>query len=293
MSILTKVFTVLLVVFSIAFSTMAVSIVAQTTNWRETAQKYEENARIADTNLRNMIAAAAAQEATARETIDGYLTRIGQLEEDLQKNGAEVARLRSGLAAAESEKSSTVAMNRALLSQLEMARGAEAEYRGQREKLDRDNIDLQQRNIDLNARVNELTSTVTVMNEQRRQFEQQINILRTANERMSKATGRAPAGLEGAAGRGLGNIHALAPPTARAIRGKILAISGNLVTLSVGTADGVTKDMVFVINRGGDYVGDVKINAVDPDQSAGRITLSSKAPQVGDEVTDRVAMSGN
>ncbi len=293
MTILTKVFTVLLVVFSIAFSTMAVSMVAQTTNWRETATKYEANARIADTNLRNMIAAGAAQEATARETIDGYLSRIGQLEEDLQKNGAEVARLRSGLAGAESEKSSTVAMNRALLSQLEMARGAEAEYRGQRERLDRDNIDLQQRNIDLNARVNELTSTVTVMNEQRRQFEQQINILRQANVKMSKATGRAPSAMENAAGRGLGNIQALNPARPAAIKGKILAVSGNLVTLSVGTADGVSKDMVFVINRGADYVGEVKINAVNPDQCAGRITLSSIAPQIGDEVTDWVAMSGN
>lgn len=293
MSILTKVFTVLLVVFTIAFSTMAVSIVAQTTNWRETAQKYEENARIADTNLRNMIAASAAQEATARETIDGYLTRLGQLEEDLQKNGAEVSRLRSGLAGAESEKSSTVAMNRALLSQLEMARGAEAEYRGQRERLDRSNIDLQQRNIDLNARVNELTATVTVMNEQRRQFEQQINILRTANEKMSRATGRSPSVIEAAAGRGLERIHALTPATASAINGKILAVSGNLVTLSVGTADGVTKDMVFVIKRGRNYVGEVKVNEVEPNQSAGRITLSSTAPKIGDEVTDWVAMIGN
>ncbi len=293
MSILTKVFTVLLVVFSIAFSTMAVSSVAQTTNWRETATKYEENARIADTNLRNMIAAGAAQEATARETIDGYLTRIGQLEEDLQKNGAEVARLRSGLAGAESEKSSTVAMNRALLSQLEMARGAEAEYRGQRERLDRDNIDLQQRNIDLNARVNELTSTVTVMNEQRRQFEQQINVLRKANEKMSMANGRAPSSVENAAGRGLRNIQALTPASASAINGKILAVSGNLVTLSVGTADGVTEDMVFIIKRGGDYVGEVKINAVNPNECAGRIRLSSSSPQIGDQVTDLVAMSGN
>jgi len=293
LSILTKVFTVLLVVFSIAFSTMAVSIVAQTTNWRETAQKYEENARIADTNLRNMIAAAAAQEATSRETIDGHLARIGELEEELQKNGAEVARLRSELAAAESEKSSTVAMNRALLSQLELARGAEAEYRGQRERLDRDNIDLQQRNIDLNARVNELTATVTVMNEQRRQFEQQINILRKANEKLSAATGRSPAVVENAAGRGFANVQPLTPVTASAIKGKVLAVSGNLVTLSVGTADGVIKDMVFVINRGRDYVGELKVSAVEPNQSAGRITLSSTAPQIGDEVTDLVAMSGH
>jgi len=292
LSTLTKVFTVLLVVFSIAFSTMAVSMVAQTTNWRETAEKYAENARIADTNLRNMIAAAAAQEATARETIDSYLARIGQLEEDLQKNGAEVARLRSGLAAAESEKGSTIAMNRALLAQLEMARGAEAEYRGQRDKLDHDNIDFQQRNIDLNARVNELTATVTVMNEQRRQFEQQINILRKENQKMSLRGGVAPSQFENAPGMGLSGIDPLTPTAASAIRGRILAVSGNLVTLSVGTADGVTKDMVFVINRGNAYVGEVSVNAVEPNQCAGRVKSLANTPAIGDEVTDSVAMNG-
>ena len=291
MSTLTKVFTVLLVVFSIAFSTMAVSIVAQTTNWRDTALKYEENARIADTNLRNMIAAAAAQEATARETIDGYLARIGQLEEDLQKNGAEVARLRSELAAAESEKSSTVAMNRALLSQLEIARGAEAEYRSQRDKLDRDNIDVMQRNIDLNARVNELTARVAVINEQKRQYEQQINILKKENEKLSLRSGERPMQLEDASGTGLRGVEAIASQDLGAIKGSISAVSGNLVTLTVGAADGVKENMVFVINRGDQYVGEVRVNTVEPNRSAGRIASLNGQPQVGDEVIDLVALN--
>ena len=66
MSTLTKVFIVLLVVFSIAFTTMSVSLVAQMTDWRETAEKYEEHARVADANLRHLIAANAAVELTCQ-----------------------------------------------------------------------------------------------------------------------------------------------------------------------------------------------------------------------------------
>ena len=46
LSTLTKVFIVLLVVFSIAFTTMTVSIVAQTANWRDLANTYEQHAAI-------------------------------------------------------------------------------------------------------------------------------------------------------------------------------------------------------------------------------------------------------
>ena len=60
LSTLTKVFAVLLVFFSIAFTVMTVSMVAQTTNWKDTAQKYEEHALVADTNLRNLIASSAS-----------------------------------------------------------------------------------------------------------------------------------------------------------------------------------------------------------------------------------------
>ena len=51
MSTLTKVFIILLVLFSLTFTVMTVSIVAQIPDWRGTADKYAEHARVADTNL--------------------------------------------------------------------------------------------------------------------------------------------------------------------------------------------------------------------------------------------------
>jgi hypothetical protein len=294
LSTLTKVFIVLLVVFSIAFSTMTVSMVAQTTDWRDTAMKFEEHARIADTNLRNMIAASAALEATARDTARGQLEKIAELEGQLQTNSGELARIRADLAKAESERSSSETMNRALIAQLEMARSAEGEIRTQRDSIEKRNIDLERRNIDLSDRVNELTAQVSVLVEQRRQFEQQINVLRNENERLSRAGGQAPAavGQEAPAGPAMGNVRPLTPAAPAAISGRVLAVSDNLVTISVGQVDGVRGDMVFVVHRDGDYIGDLKISKVDPNQSAGRMVRSSRAPTRGDLVTDAVAMAG-
>ena len=187
-STLTKVFVVLLVLFSIAFTSMTVSIVAQTTNWKDTALKYQEHARIADTNLRHEIAAGAALLATARDDVRAHLSKIGQLETDRQAARTEAGRLRSELAKADSEKSSSEAMNRGLLSQLDVAEAARSEYRSQRDTLETRSIDIERRNVDLNDRVNELTARVDVLFEQRRHFEQQINILRSENDALARQT---------------------------------------------------------------------------------------------------------
>ncbi len=295
MSTLTKVFVVLLVIFSIAFTTMTVSTVAQMTNWKDTATKFEEHARIADANLRHAIAASAARLASARDDVRGHLAEIGRKEGELQAARNESARLTAEAAKANSEKSNSEALSRGLLAQLQVADTARTEYRSQRDELEKRNIDRERRNIDLSDRVNELTAQLTVLIEQKRQYEQQINILRADNERLSQASGLAPGGMafEHPEGAGMTGVAAMTPVAARAIRGRILEVSQDLVTISVGSADGVRKDMIFVIHRGAEYVGDVTISVVDPNQSAGRLVRSSSLPTAGDQVTDSASLSGS
>ena len=292
MSALTKIFIVLLVLFSIAFSSMTVSIVAQSTNWRDTALKYEEQARISETNLRHEIAASAAQLASALDEARSNIAEIGRLEGEVEKARQDAAGFQAQLARVESEKSSADAMNRGLLSQLQLVQASSDEYQKQRTGLERSAVDTQRRNIDLNDRVNELTEQVDVLLEQKRHFEQQINILRTESERF--AAGRS--GLhtfEDPAGSAMRNVVALAPVAARAIRGHVVDIGGNLVTASVGSADGVKMGMVFVIHRREEYVGDFTVTVVDPNQCAGRITLSALAPRVGDKIADQASLTAS
>ncbi len=292
MSTLTKVFAVLLVIFTIAFTVMTVSFVAQTTNWRDTALKYQEHAQIADTNLRNMIAASSAELAAAGETIRAHLATIGNLELKVQESGKQVSQVQAELARVASEKSSAEAVNRGLLAQLETAEQARAEYRSQRDELERRNIDLERRNVDLNDRVNEQTARIAVMLEQKRQFEQQINILRDENQKLADASRRMSSGatLEPPSSVAMEAVTAVSPVAVSPIRGKIIDVSGNIVTISVGGADGVQKGMVFVVHRGDRYVGDLRVDMVDPNQSAGRPIGSAFTPQAGDEVVDAVRL---
>jgi hypothetical protein len=51
--------------------------------------------------------------------------------------------------------------------------------------------------------------------------------------------------------------------------------------------------MVFVIHRNGNYVGDVKISAVEPNRAAGRLVRSAGTPSVNDLVTDATWLAGS
>lgn len=293
MSTLSKVFAVLLVVLSVAFTSMTVSVVARTTNWKETAERYEQHARVADTNLRNLIAASAAELATARDSVRAHMSQVTQLERQVQAQAADVAGLRADFAKVTSEKNSVEAMNRGLLAQLQSAEAARSQYQAQRNGLERRNVDLERRGIDLNDRVNELTAVVTVLREEKRQYEQQLNILQQENDRLSSAMQRPGSGaqFESPTGLALEGIEAATPVSGTALRGRITEVDGELVTISVGRADGVKKGMKFVIHRNDEYVGDLIISAVDPNESAGRLTIAPRKPSRGDIVTDARQMT--
>jgi hypothetical protein len=148
---------------------------------------------------------------------------------------------------------------------------------------------LERRNLDLSERVNEQTAQILVLVQQQNQLEQQINILREEKSRLSQSGAGAPA-----TGRYVpveyGGVSPVAAPAATPIRGHIVEVQGNIATISVGSADGVKEGAVFVIYRGPDYVGDLKVTDVEPNLSAGRIIRSRSTPRQNDQVADEPAL---
>lgn len=295
MSTLTKVFAILLALFSIAFSLVTVAVVAQTADWRALAEERMQEVRIADTAHKNLIATNAAELASARDVMNDLTARIKQLEADLLSAKNDASSLRSELAQAVADKTSKEAQNRALLAQLQASEAERGEYRTQRDQLEDKLVDTSQRNMDLNERVNEQTAVIAVLQAEKRQLEQQVNILKNESETLAGRGRTLSTGstMEAAHGLAMPGVKASGPVSATPIRGHVTELDGNIVTLSVGSADGVKKHMLFVIHRAGDYVGDIRIEEVAPNQSAGRLVQSRVAPSVGDQVTDAARLSSS
>ena len=286
MSPLTKIFIVLLAVASVAFAMSTVSFVAQTNNWRKLAEDYYAARNIAETKMVNQSAAQAAEKANWLDARRESLREGGALKAQLQEAQQNVAKANAELAQLRAEKSSTDALARNLTGQLDLASVGRDNEQKQRQSFQERNIELETRNIDLNKRVNELTAQVQVLVEQQRQFTQQINILREENDKLAAISRRAATGaFEAATADG---VTPLEPVAGTPIRGRILEVDGKLATISVGSADGVQANMTFVIYRGANYIGDLRVTDVEPHRAAGTIVHAQGTPRVDDLVADEV-----
>lgn len=285
MSTLTKILVILLVVFCIAFTMSAISFVARTNEWRALARGYQQEALVSDTYLRNTLAESAAQKALDRDAVNAHIARIKELESANQDAARQIAGLKADLAQARAEASSLQGTARTLSGELKVGQAGWAEQRKQRELLQERNLEVEKRNLDLNERVNEQTAQLTVLHQELRRREQQIQILREENRKLAQAR-RGAAEFETFSPAEQERVTPLTAVASSPIRGRITGISGALATISVGSADGVTEDMVFVIYRGLDYIGDLEISKVEPNQAAGKIVRAAGAVRVGDEVAD-------
>lgn len=81
---------------------------------------------------------------------------------------------------------------------------------------------------------------------------------------------------------------AAAVPAGTDIKGLVTQVNENLITLSIGSADGVKEKMVFHITRGDRFLCDVVITDVDISQCAGVLDLVQQPPQVGDTASTQL-----
>ena len=72
------------------------------------------------------------------------------------------------------------------------------------------------------------------------------------------------------------------------LRGLITEIGESMVTISIGSADGVQKGMVFHVTRGDDFICDIIITDVDTDKAAGVLDLVQQQPRIMDNVSTRL-----
>ena len=82
--------------------------------------------------------------------------------------------------------------------------------------------------------------------------------------------------------------RAMTAPAGTDVKGLVVDIEQNLITLSVGSADGVKEKMVFHVTRGDRFLCDVIVTNVDINRCAGVLDLVQQAPKVGDTASTQL-----
>ncbi|MFH1614908.1 MAG: hypothetical protein ABIG61_07480 [Planctomycetota bacterium] len=287
MSVLTKVLIILLVLFSSFLCAIVVTYVGTANNYKAAY----EDLNITAEALRQNIASLKEQlneQAAAAEQMSSILKKRAQacdIENDqLQVELANKERANSVLTERINSWSGEVMAFRQIIANME------DNLKQTRIALDKGRIE----QIEGRQRLNEIASQLTeklvqldALEAERRRLleknaslEEQITGVRTVQQPDMAPPQPVTPSRE--------TVTAAPPVTAEVeLQGIVTEVDlrNSLVTISLGTADGVKPGMTFHVTRGDEFICDIIISDVDTETSAGTMGITAGDPQVDDKVS--------
>jgi len=285
LSTLTKVLIVLLTVFSIFLCGIVVTYVANADNQKKIAQDATRDLRAARTAreaAQNDLAAAKEQADQMRRDLEAQMNQLTVTITDLQAKLESVQRENTQMSQRVRDMGASVQQaNELQASQMQQAQAAQeqvATLEAERTRLEKELAETDQTLMEKMAIVAQLEERVKQLIEANQELETRVN----QYLRPSGLTTAAPVTVT----QRTGIAVPAAPPVARDIglNARIAAvdIKNALAELSIGSAAGVRPDMRFHVTRDQQFVCDIRILDVGPDQSVGILEKIQVAPRVGD-----------
>jgi len=283
LSPLTKLFVGLLVVLSLLLTAATVTFVNTLENQRELATRTKqtlENQKAEAESLRGQAQSEAAQAQEAERLAQAQVEQLRQ-----QSNSAQ--QLIADRDVKLAEAGSRLAIQAADVTRLSEALKASEDTKGKLQEMVNGLRAAHDQDLQLAAQssqqISDLTNKLEVTERERRFATEQLEEMRNANAKLSAAvseTGRKPSDILASTGAGAPTAGVTAPRINGVVR-DVRTIAGlPYATISVGSADGVSKGMVFnIVERNGGFLGKLTIDTVELNEATGRI--SGPADKVG------------
>jgi hypothetical protein len=280
-STMTKVFVVLTAVLSIALSCLFIAAAAQTANWKKLAQDYQGRQTAEFThrvNLQSIMEASLAMRDEQLQSKTRDLETAQRLSNDqaneLKETKATLAREMNDRVAAQA--------GQAKLQEILGVQNAEVTaLQKQNQMLLTQNIDFQTRNTRLNSRVLELTADNTIKSDQIRNLQEKLY----AAEQQAVRTAQAGRPAERGAAAGAPGVVPASVSLPSPIMGQVVSVDGNYASINVGQSSGVTQGMTFMVHRGPNFLADIVVDRVWPDQAGGKLRSVQQEIRPGDSVS--------
>jgi hypothetical protein len=261
LSVLTKLFVVLLVVCSLMLSAAVVVFVNRVDNYEQSAKQNASSLKAARDQASSMQSRVSEMDVAMRTAASEYAQRQGELQRDITQAHTQNQDLQGRLAQA--QKDLQVAQG-TINGTAALARAAQEENKG---LLTLSN-DLRTKNDDLLRANGELNTALTVKDNQNRAL---AKTLEFTQERVAELTNQ----VKNAPKTGSSSEANPTPPAPIAGRVNSVDIIGGkkYATISVGSADNVQKGMKFnVINtKTGEFLGFLTVDRVEPNEAIGPV----------------------
>jgi len=297
-SILTKVFLIVVAILSIALATLSIAANSLSSSWKRSAEDWKAAALAAQANERTVAVQAKLTHEQDLDKLRKLNAEVERLKAELQRTSQDLEAKTVELSQAQTQSAALTANVTGLRETLEMVNAQFAREQEFNRKTAGRNAELERRNIDLNERVKELTSELAMATTQVRALQQQLGGGEAISGPRADAT-FTPAPVASTGGLTVepfqpqvapGGASVMAP-----IRARITGVRGNVAGISVGSADGVAPGMRFLVHRGGtgasQYIGTLQVTRVEANESAGTLIRTTAEVQPGDSATDEASFA--
>ncbi len=295
MSVLTKVFVVLVNVLSVALVALVIAFVANTENFKQQftevkaeRDSFDAKARLIQGELNLLKGEWDKQAKTYADEINAKLAQAKAAEDQLATVRAELAGTRRDTAKLEAQVSglsAAMSQNQAIL---DAALKELAQRRDDAVKLETRAIQLADRNNELMNQVEAYNRQVRRLNEQMTQLDEEKNkisdlwtrVPQDVRDRLTQTTAAAAAGV----------VEAV--QTAVPVRGQITKIETvgdqTFAQINLGKTDKVAPNTKFMIYRDNKFMGNLIIMTVSDREAVGRVELNQVPLSAGDRVMSGV-----
>src|SRR5262245_2504835 len=271
MTLVGKIFTMLILIMSIIFMAFAMMVFATHRNWKATATTLQASLSAANTALKDAKDALerektdlAREQAARKAALAALQVRVASAEQRLGAKEKELA----DLTAAHSQATETAKVAQDRLAALEKETSdLRNTLRTERQKLDKMFISV----VDLTDKLNQAESLRQNLEEVNKQAAQEISRMKIVLDR----NGLTP-----------DSLVAHIPPK---VDGVVLGSDKDLIEISIGADDGLKVGHSLDVYRGNTYVGRIIIKKTDPDRAVGQVKKELQRGQIkkGDRVTTR------
>lgn len=292
MSILTKIFVVLVMVLSVLLVALVVPFVVNTDTYKAKWQQARAEKIIAQANASNREADLAAKIQSFEQQRSNLQDQISRLQSQLNERNSTIENQQGQLIelqnANEDVRGQLAQLSTGLKQATQINSMLQEEVRTRREQM----LELQTRNVELNDKLRETKTQVETLTRQVRLLKEKNQDLASRNEELTDKLESARVAAGPGEGKGpmrLAGTAEFEPETA--IRGSVTDVrkagEETFIALNIGGNDNVEQGMRFMIHRGDRFLGNAVVTKVDANSAAARVTL-----QRGEITTDAEVLAG-
>jgi hypothetical protein len=290
LSVLTKVFVVLVTVLSVAMAAMVTAYVANQDNYRAQFEQVRTEKNALDARAKELQAQLSAADSSKDAAVAQEKAQLGAAQQYINTQGIQLADLQAQKSAEVNKNAAFEATIKGKDALIQMYAGTQTADMDELKKL-REGISTAERKVVELLKANgELGSDKEALKQQFRLLQQQLAAVSDDRDGLQKNWDQVSEMekkriLAGAGGPVAAGVVVLEPPVWGKVTNVNTVAGKTYVQVSVGKADRVVPNAAFWIYRGNDqFLGRLIIRKVDDSAAAGDVELENGTIAVGDSV---------